>query len=553
MGMRQHRAVLIVVATMLGFSSFAIPSGDAYGVRSDTKASNPQKLKLSDAVSSSVCSGTPVSGGSLVYARGTSTESLDPLDILNGNGDIFADNLIYEGLTSFNPQGKIKIQPAIAESWTISPNGRVYTFKLRPGVKFSNGQPVTAQDVAWSLNQFGNPKTNIVMGVLAVGYGNAVAVNSSTVQISLPHPVAAFLNDISTFPAFVLPENLVKKEGIANFSKNPVGSGPFKFSSFVSGSHVTFVRNPYYWNKPLPYLDKVTFNFAIDSNSRLLDLESGQAQIADLITPSQIPTVEANKKLVLASHKIPLMISLFPNELYKPLKNLDVRLAIADAIDRKKIISQIFHGIGTVPNSVLPAPMLYDGNYKQVPPYKYNVTQAKKLMSEAGYPHGFNMTLQYPTGLDFFSQMSLLVKQELSAIGINVTLVPLASTTLTNNWQNKKYQLSWAFPNVSADIPAPDEYANFYTDPGKTGLDGFFTSWKSLSIWAMVQKFDSTVSNASRAEQWPKIQEALMLQQPGISVVDIPILSAHATNVCGADVNILGVDELQDTWLAPSK
>ncbi|MGB8195861.1 MAG: ABC transporter substrate-binding protein [Acidimicrobiales bacterium] len=508
-------------------------------------------MTLQSHSSSSVCNGTPTSGGDLVYARGTSTETLDPLDILNGNGDIFADNLIYQGLVGFDPKGKNEIVPLIAKSWTISPNGLLYTFHLRPGVKFSNGQPVTAQDVAWSLNQFGSPKSNIVMGVLAVGYGTARVVNSSTVTISLLHPVAAFLDDIASFPAFVVPQALVQKEGKA-FWKNPVGSGPFKFQSFVSGSHVTFVKNPYYWDKPLPYLNKVTFDFALDSNSRLLDLESNEAQIADLITPSQIPTIQSNKKLVLAQHNIPAWVAIYPNVTYKPLSNVDVRLAIADAIDRKLLIKEIFHGIGTVPNDVM-GQLKYDGNDSQVPPYKYDLKAAKKLMKEAGYAKGFKVTLQYPTGFDYFGQLTLLIKQELSAIGIDVTLVPLASATMTDNWSAMKYQLNFAFAITSSDIPVPDEYANFEADPTKSGLDGFFTGWKDPAIWTMVQKFTSTVSEASRAEQWPKIQEAFMQQQPAINLVDYPILTAHQTNVCGADLNVMGVDQLQDTWIASGK
>jgi peptide/nickel transport system substrate-binding protein len=492
-----------------------------------------------------------VSGGSLVYARGSATQTLNPLGNINGNGDIFADNLIYQGLVGFNSNGLNEVIPDIAKSWTISPSGLTYTFDLRPGVKFSNGQPVTAQDVAWSLNQFGNPKVNVVMGVLAVGYHHASVVNSSTVAITLTHPVPAFLNDIATFAAVVLPENLVKKEG-ASFWKHPVGSGPFAFQSFESGSHVTFVRNPYYWDKPLPYLNKVTFNFALDSNSRLLDLESGEAQIADLITPSQVPTIEANKNLVLAQHNIPAWIGLSPNENYKPLANVDVRLAIADAINPKLIIKEIFHGIGTIPNSVV-GHLKYDGSNSQVPPYKYDVAKAKKLMVKAGYPHGFNVTLQYPTGFDYFGELTLLVKQELGAIGINVTLVPLATSTMTANWSLMKYQLTFFGSIISSDIPVPDEYAEFLANPTSSGLDGFFTGWKDLKIWAMVQKFTSTTSNASRALQWPKIQEAFMQQQPGINVLDYPILTAHAKNVCGANLNILGVDQLQDTWIAPSK
>ncbi len=549
--MRLRRVGVSVVAGLIGSTSLvALGTQGANGISAKGSSGRPG-ISLSSASSSKACSGKPVSGGSLVYARGTATETLDPWAILNGNGDIFAVDLIYQGLVGFNSNGQNQVVPAIAKSWTISPNGLTYTFHLRPGVKFSNGQPVTAQDVAWSLNQFGNPKVNSVMAVLAVGYHLASVVNSSTVKITLSHPVPAFLNDIATFPAAVLPQKLVTSEG-ANFWKHPVGSGPFALQSFESGSHVTFVRNKYFWDKPLPYLNKVTFNFAVDSNSRMLDLQSGGAQIADLITPSQIPTIQANKNLVLAQTKIPLWISIFPNEKYKPLSNVDVRLAIADAIDRKSIIKEIFHGIGTVPNSVI-GQLKFDGSNSQVPPYKYDVAQAKKLMAKAGYAKGFNVTLQYPVGFDYFSQMTLLVKQELAAIGINVTLVPVATTTLTSNWSLMKYQLTFFGTEISSDIPLPDEYAQFLADPTSSGIDGFFTGWKNQKIWAMVQKFTSTISNASRAQQWPKIQEAFMQQQPGINVMDIPILTAHAKNVCGANINILGVDQLQNTWISSSK
>jgi peptide/nickel transport system substrate-binding protein len=550
--MNLRKVVPIIGASVLGIASFAIVGANAGGATSAKGTSSRNEGPKVAAVSGNACSGTPVSGGSLVYARGTETVTLNPLDQLNGNGDIFADNLIYQGLLGFNPKGKNQVIPDIAQSWTQSSNGLLYTFKLRPGVKFSNGQPVTAQDVAWSLNNFGNPKLNIIMSALATGYGTATVVNSSTVQIKLVHPVAAFLDDIATFPAFILPESLVKKEGVTAFFKKPVGSGPFEVQSFVSGSHLTFVKNPYYWDKPLPYLNKVTFNFALDSNSRLLDLQSGEAQIADLIEPSQFTTIKNDKNLVLATHQFPDNIGLYPNEKFKPFSNVDVRLAMADAINRKMIINEIFHGVGTVPNSFIPH-LQYDGSNKQVPPYQYNVTEAKKLMKEAGYAKGFNVTLQYPTGFDYFGQMTLLLKQELAVIGINVTLEPLATATMTNDWLQTNFQLTFAASNESSDVPVPDEFATFWADPGKDGLDGFFTGWKDPAIWTSLQKFESATTSAARVEQWPKLQEAFMKQMPAISLVDYPIISAHAKNVCGADVNIMGVDELQDTWIAPSK
>jgi peptide/nickel transport system substrate-binding protein len=109
---------------------------------------------------SAACQGTPKTGGSVVYARQNETQGLDPLNATNGNGDIFADELVYNGLVRADPNGSDELQPALASSWTVSPDGKTYVFTLRQGVKFSNGQPLTAEDVKFSLDRFGDPKTN---------------------------------------------------------------------------------------------------------------------------------------------------------------------------------------------------------------------------------------------------------------------------------------------------------------------------------------------------------------------------------------------------------
>ena len=179
-----------------------------------------------------------------------------------------------------DPTGSTKLEPSLAQSWTVSADGKTYTFHLRPGLKFSNGQPVTAEDVKWSLDRFGNPKIDAAMSSVAGGYGSSKVIDPTTVQVNLTRPVASFLYNISIFPAFILPKNLVEKEG-QSFYNHPVGTGPFIVKEFVKGSHITFVRNPYYWEQGKPYLNSVRFNFATDSNSRILALRGGSAQILD--------------------------------------------------------------------------------------------------------------------------------------------------------------------------------------------------------------------------------------------------------------------------------
>jgi peptide/nickel transport system substrate-binding protein len=516
-----------------------------------SSSSSTKKASLAGVYGAStgaVCQGTPTRGGTLVYERQAATEALDPLQTKNGNGDIFAIDMIFDTLVTSDPKGSDKIEPSLATSWTVSDGGKVYTFHLRKGVKFSDGEPLTAADVVWSLNRFGNPKTNATMAAVAEGYGHAVAVNDETVRVSLTRPVAAFLYDISIFPAAILPEKLVEKEGAA-FYRHPVGTGPFEVSSWVQGSHLTLVRNPHYWQSGKPYLNEVRFNFETDANSRQLALQNGAAQEMDGVPFSAISALEKEKSLDVQAAKVPQMIGLWMNHTDKPLANLDVRKAMQYALDRAEMNKDIFHGLGQIPNSVLFGDLKYNAPASTVKPYPYDVAKAKALMKQAGYAKGFSVSLQYPSGYDYYAQLALLMKQEFSAIGIKVKLVEEDPATTTTNWSTASYQLIFPFASFTSDVTVPDEYADFLAD-WSNGLKGFFTNWRDPKIEAQVVKFEQTASDSARAAMWPKIQRELLAQTPVIDVLNDPFVNAHAANVCGTDINALGVDQLQDTWIA---
>ena len=169
---------------------------------------------------------TPKKGGTLVYARRAATETLDPLQNRNGNGDIFAAEIVYNALVRPDPKGSTALVPGLADRWELSSDRKTYTFHIRDNAKFSNGDPVTGDDVKFSLDRFGDPKLNAIYGVLAVGYDGTEVVDTSTVKVHLTQPVSAFLYNISILPAFILPKKLVEQQG-EKFFKKPVGTGPF--------------------------------------------------------------------------------------------------------------------------------------------------------------------------------------------------------------------------------------------------------------------------------------------------------------------------------------
>ncbi|MFI5034968.1 MAG: ABC transporter substrate-binding protein [Acidimicrobiales bacterium] len=496
---------------------------------------------------SAACKGTPVKGGSLVYARQTGPVTLNTFYPTNGNGDIFADTLLYQGLVMPDPKGTTQnVVPAVASSWTVSSDGLTYLFHLRPGIKFSNGSPVTAADVVFSLDYFANPKLDET-AVLAGGFKSASVVNASTVKMTLSAPTPGILYNMSIFDAFIVPKVLVQKEG-KSFWNNPVGTGPFKLSKWVRGSSITFVRNKYYWEPGLPYLDSVTYQYASNDNTRLLDVQNGQAQIADGIPFNQVQTVKSSANLTLQSAKVPYWVGLWLNLQRKPLADLNVRLAMQYAIDKPQINTSVFQGLGTIPNSVLPQ-LKFDAPNSVVKPYPYDLAMAKSFMAKSAYPKGFSVTLQYPSGYAEYTNLVLILQSELAAIGIKVKLVALDQATMTSLYMKGKYDLTFPYAEFTSDVTVPDEYATFVTTYGGGGYS-FFSWWNDPTIAKMVTTFTHTPSEASRATQWPKIQAAMMAQTPFINIMDLPFLNAHGNNVCGTYLDPLGADSLQYTWIA---
>jgi peptide/nickel transport system substrate-binding protein len=513
-------------------------------------SSNVSTASLEDTagtVATADCQGTPVKGGSVVYQRQAETQSLDPITLRNGNGDIFATELIYNGLVRSDPTGKTDdLVGGVAEKWETSKDGKTYTFHLRPGIKFSNGQPVTAADVKFTLDRFGDPKVNEVMSVVAGGYGSSKVIDDATVEVKLKEPVASFLYNISIFPAFIVPKDLVQKQGAA-FFKHPVGTGPYRVKEFVRGSHVTFERNPYYWEQGKPYLDSVRFNFATDSNTRMLAVKNGQAQIADGVPFSQITALRGDAKLKLQSVKVPLFLGMWLNHARGPLADRNVRQAMQYALNRDEINKGIFRGVGTVPNSVLPA-LKYDAPAGEVAPYAYDVAKAKELMAQSKYADGFSTTLQYPAGYDYYKQLGLLIQQQYAAIGIKVKLIEEDGAEGTDRFNNRDYDLTFPYAQFTSDVVVPDEYATFLANT--PSIHGFYSNWSDPKITDMVKTFTTTPDEAQRAQQWPLIQKALMEETPVINVMNVPYVNVHGAGVCGTTINALGADHLENTWMS---
>jgi peptide/nickel transport system substrate-binding protein len=473
------------------------------------------------------------------------TLSLSPYHTPGGFGDGEAQSMILQGLVAMDPTGETEdIVPAIADEWSISDDLKTYSFHIRDGISFSNGQPVTAEDVKFSLDTWADPERND-WAAFATGYEGTTVVDPQNLEITLSTPTGGFLYSLAMASAVITPADLVKSQG-DDFWNEPIGTGPFVLEDWARGSSISFAKNPEYWAEDLPRLDKVVFSFVTDDNSRVLALANGQAQVIDSVPFSQVSSVQERENVAVVPFKIPSWVLLSMNHQKKPFQDLNVRQALNHAIDREAINQQVYGGLGTIPNSPLPQ-LRYDAPDSDVPPSEFDLEKAKQLMVDSEFPKGFEATLEYPSGNPAFESLALILQSQWEAIGVTLTLRAEDQATLSKNFTGGTYDLILPYALAVSDVPVPDEFAAFYAVPGST--NGFFSWWEDAEIASMVDAF-LHAPEAERAELWPEIQAAMQEQQPVLNIMNLPYLKGVADNVCELNLSPIGYSALANTWIA---
>lgn len=379
---------------------------------------------------------------------------------------------LFDGLMDYEP-GTTKLVPHLAESYTISSDARTYTFKLRQGVKFTNGREVTAQDFKYSLERMLNPKTQSpgpgffsgIVGVKAFQEGKAAevtgikVVDPSTLQITLDAANAAFLHTMAINFSHVVPREEVEKAG-ADFGHKPVGTGAFRLKEWVLGQRVVLERNPNYFLKGRPRAQEIVILVGVEPSVALLRFQRGEVDIlGDGIPPARFVQVMSDPKqkaLVVIGDQLQTGYVTINTEV-KPFTDVRVRRALNMAIDKRKIV-RIINNRAVPANQVLPPLMPgYDKAYKG---YPYDPAAARKLLAEAGYPNGFSTTL-YANNTDPNPRIAQAIQADLARIRVKVELKTLAQSTVIEAGGTKgKAPLIWSGGMAwIADYPDPN---NFY-------------------------------------------------------------------------------------------
>ncbi|TIP79752.1 MAG: ABC transporter substrate-binding protein [Mesorhizobium sp.] len=364
---------------------------------------------------------------------------------------------VFEGLTRIGPNGEVL--PALAESWTISDDGKVYTFKLHSGVKFHDGTDFNADDVKFSLDRArADNSVNAQKGLFAA-IDTIEVVDPATVRITLKNPQSSLLYNMGWGDAVI-----VAPETADTNKEKPVGTGPFRFQSWAKGSSITLIKSDAYWGAPLS-LDKAEFRIVTDAAAAVPALLSGDVQAFPFFDPDSVAQIQGDPrfKVVIGATEGETILSI--NNKKPPFDRLQVRQAISFALDRKAIIDGASAGLGVpIGSHMSPANKAY---VDLTGLYPHNVEKARELLKEAGLENGFKATLKLPPP-SYARLGGEIIASQLRDVGIDLQIVPVEwAQWLDQVFTKKDYDLtivSHTEPN-DIDIYSRNDYYFNYDNP----------------------------------------------------------------------------------------
>lgn len=387
-------------------------SEEAGGIGSDTTSS----------------SGEAVTGGELVVGISQDLgDSLDPYQLTAaGTREVLFN--IYEGLVKATATGEYV--PAVASDSTVSEDGLTYTFTLREGVRFHNGDTVTAEDVKYSFETCAETTVDTALAA-ALSSVQTLSAEGDTVTITLAEPNPDFLSYVGM--VYIVPDDYTEQ------STAPVGTGPFQFVSRSVQENLVMEKFADYWGEPA-YLDKVTFKIFEDANALMSALSAESVDLAVHLTIDQVNTLNAETYKTLEG-TMNLVQALYLNNAVEPFNNEKVRQAMCYAVNVDEILQLTSEGHGAkLGTSIYPAFSKYFDE-SLVDAYPYDVEKAKQLLAEAGYENGFSMTITVPSNYTPHMNVAQVLVEQLAQVGITATIEPVEwETWLTRVYAGRDFE-----------------------------------------------------------------------------------------------------------------
>lgn len=432
---------------------------------------------------------------------------------------------LYYSLVYLDADGELK--PQLATDWTIGDDGLTYTFNLREGVTFHNGEAFTADDVVATW-EFGSDDSNDYPGYYTVA-SNVEALDDYTVRITTAEPNAIFLTTVSKNWA-IIPGDYMREVGIDAFAEAPIGTGPFKFVSRTAGERIVMEANENYWDAELPYLDGVEFRVIPDPSTRVAAVQTGDVHIANRLTPELAESLEGQDSVdVLTYLNDRVYYVAFKNMgagVGTPLEDARVRQALNLGVDRFGINEAIFSGFANAaPGFVLEGNLGFDES--TMAPFPYDPQRAQELLTEAGYEDGFDITMGCPAdGYVNINEVCQAVAQSLGGIGVNVEVDYQTTNTY---WSEPQYAVTGPMyvDSWSSEVGEALPRLQGALIPGN-----YYTTWNDAKFESIINEIDQTVDRSARAELYQELH-VMMREDPPFIYMYQPVIFEAVNSAVG--------------------
>jgi len=414
-----------------------------------------------------------------------------------------------------------KIVPMLAEKWeALSPTH--WRFHLRPGVKWHDGTPFTAEDVKFTIDYIINPKQVYARKTRIAGVVSAEVVDEKTVDIRTSAPAPLLLRGLADIP--IESKTHTEKVGFAEAHRKPMGTGPWKYVEWVAGDHYDLVANESYWDGP-PAMKKLRIRAIPEGATRVASLVAGETDIIEEIPVDLLPSVERRKNLKIDAVESSVSLVHTFDTRKPPFNDVRVRQALDYAIDKQALVKQMLGGYG----SVLDGQLVTKGTFGHNPNIKarpYDPAKAKALLAEAGYPKAFENKIntlsgRYLSDVDIANAVAGMMTEVGVKTSVNVVEGGVWSQLDRSREQGPMYQVGW-FSVGDADFNTV-----WYTDRSKRNY------WSNEEFNKLWEKGRSTMDEGERLKIYNRMMEIMHEELPSIFLVGLPRISGRSDKVSG--------------------
>ncbi|SEG44950.1 glutathione transport system substrate-binding protein [Methylobacterium sp. 190mf] len=481
-----------------------------------------------------VAAAPAAAAGDPVLAISGQPETLDPYNT-NTTLTTAVTKSFYEGLFGFDKD--LKVRNVLAESYETSPDGLVYTFKLREGVKFHDGTTFDAAAVKANLDRVLDPENHLARYNQFNRIKMIEVLSPTSLRITLKEPFGPFINSLAHASAAIISPTALKKYG-KDIAFHPVGTGPFTFVDWKQTDYVKGAKFADYWQTGFPKVDTITWKPVPENGTRAAMLQTGEADFAFPLPYEQAKMLEASKKLKIEVHASIIERYLSMNVLQKPFDDLRVRQAINYAINKEALAKVAFSGYAFPAQGIVPQGVRYA---HKMDPWPYDPAKARQLLKEAGYANGFEATLWSAYTTTTAQKAIQFLQQQLGQVGIKVQTLALEPGQRTEWVQTapdpktarvRLYYAGWSSSTGEADWGLRPLLATEAWPP-KLNNTAYYSN---AEFDALLAKALVSTNDAERAELYAKAQEIVMKDAPWAPLVTEQNLYATSARLSGVYV-----------------